>query len=180
MSIPYIVSFDDLHENNNQWQLFLDLKKKLPALKVTFFVITGKESDEFLNKIKQDWTELVFHSYEHNGEWLKWSKDEAKEWLLYFQKHGFARGFKAPGWKMTQNIADAINELDFWGCVCNNWEFGIKKKWITQKQGLTITSEYIEMYGHIQDVDFKNKLDAIYESCRNREVDFKFMSEMIK
>ena len=95
--------------------------------------------------MKTDWTELVFHSYEHSGEWLKWSVEEAEKHLKYYHDLGFAKGFKVPGWRMSENICKAINNLDFWVCTCKNQEFIFKNKWITLAQDLKVYEEYVEL-----------------------------------
>ncbi len=176
----FIVSFDDLYDGNDQWEQFLKLHDEIPELKVTFFVIASNLSYTFWKKINQPWCELVYHSDEHTGNWLTWSKEEAKDRLQFHQYFNFAKGFKAPGWKMTQNIADAINELGYWGCVCNGYEFGINKKWITERQGFLRTDSYFEMYGHTQDRDLHDKLYQIKEIAQTNEVQFKFISEVVK
>jgi len=173
-----IISFDDIYKGNDKIEEFKKLKEEIPDFKVTFFVI-AKDDIAYWESLKEDWIELVFHSTEHSGGWLKWSKEETIEKLKYYSSLGFSNGFKAPGWKMTQNIADAINELNFWGCVCKGHEFGIKNKWITRNQGLDINENYIEMYGHIQDIDFKQKIDSIKKVVKNNEIRFKFISEVL-
>ena len=192
-SMKTIISYDDLWEGNDQWEKFEKLHEEFPLLKITFFVITGKCSEEFLQKIKQPWTELVFHSYEHSGAWLHWSKEEAKKWLLKFanDKYGFVKGFKAPAYKWTENIINACNELDYWMCTSPSVNFNIwkdkkfnnssvmpKKYWSTNVfAGLTKHANYTEFYDHTQNKEFDKNLELLRKHCRENNPIFKFISE---
>lgn len=193
MNKDLIVSYDDIYEGNDNWEEFEKLHQEFPELKITFFVITGGCSEEFLKKIKQSWSQLVFHSWEHSGHWQKWSVEETKEWLLKYQSLGFEKGFKAPGWKITENIIKACQELDFWICTPQTIPVNVKQFWYTYpKEGLREYDKYDEFYDHIQhqhydgakwiedkNVFFEN-LNKLKEYCRNNESSFKFISEVLK
>lgn len=193
MNNDLIISYDDLHEGNDHWDEFEKLHQEFPDLKITFFVITGPCSDEFLRKIKQSWTQLVFHSWEHSGHWLNWSIEEAKEWLLKFQKYGFERGFKAPGWRLTPNIIQACKDLDFWICSASAIPVDTKQFWYTyDKEGFREYKDYAEYYDHVQhqhydgekwikdeNVFFEN-LEKLKKYCRENKPKFKFITEVLK
>jgi hypothetical protein len=178
MSKKIIVSFDDIFQKNDKWEEFKKIKEEIPEFKVTLFVIT-RDDKEYWDTLKTDWTELVFHSYEHGGEWLKWTVEEAEKWLKYYHELGFAKGFKAPGWHMTENICKAINNLDFWVCTCKNQNFIFKNRWITLNQGLEIRDDYVELWGHTQDTDFDIKIQKLKEYLKTNKGTFKFISEVI-
>lgn len=189
------ISYDDLWEGNDNWKKFEELHEEFPLLKITFFVITGKCSEKFLEKIKQPWVELVFHSYEHSGAWLHWSIDEAKALLQKYttDKYGFSKGFKAPAYKMTENIVNACNELNYWICTTPSVNFNIwknnkfnhteilpKRYWSTNVfAGLSTHVEYVEFYDHIQNKDFEKNLEILKKYCRQHNPTYKFISDEI-
>jgi hypothetical protein len=188
-----VVSYDDLYEGNDNWSEFEKLHAEFPNLKITFFVITGNCSDEFLKKVKQSWTQLVFHSFEHSGNWLHWTVNEAKEWLLKYQKYGFEQGFKAPGWRITDNIIKACQELNFWICTAPTVPVDIKKYWHTYpSEGFSYYTDHDEFYDHIQhkhfendvrvedpDIFFKN-LDILKQYLSQNTIESKFISEVLQ
>jgi hypothetical protein len=188
-----IASYDDLYEGNDNWSEFEKLHADFPNLKMTFFVITGNCSDEFLKKVKQPWTQLVFHSFEHSGNWLKWTVDEAKEWLLKFQPYGFEQGFKAPGWRITDNIIKACQDLDFWICTPPTIPVPVRRYWYTYPtEGILNYNDYDEFYDHIQHNHWENDVkvndpDVFYKQLnelrsyllKNPDVESKFISEVL-
>ena len=153
-----IISYDDLWEGNDNWEEFEKFAEEFPELKITFFVITGSCSKEFLKKIKQPWSQLVFHSWEHSGHWKHWSIEETKKWLTKFQKYGFEKGFKAPAWKITDNIQEACKELNYWICSCPTIPVNTKQYWYTNpSEGMNEYDDYTEYYDHIQHKHYDGK-----------------------
>jgi len=193
MNKKLIISFDDLWEGNDRWEEFEKLHQEFPDLKITFFVITGRCSDEFLRKVNQSWTELVFHGTEHSGGWLHWSKEETIKHLRNFnENYGFVKGFKAPGWKLTPNIIEACRELNFWICSTPTIPVPVRHWYTYPQEGLRFYSDYVEFYDHIQhrhydgqkwiedENVFLENLEKLKEYCRSNKPDYKFISEMVK
>ena len=177
-----IISFDDMWLGNDRWESFEKLHTEFPELKVTLFVITGKCTDEFLRKIKQPWTELVFHSFEHSGNWLKWTVDETKEWLLKFQEFGFEKGFKAPAYKWKETHIQACDDLGYWICSGTTVPIQATRYWHTNPgAGLTIykDKEYDEYYDHTQEEEFENRLTILKKHLRDTKPVYKFVSEKV-
>jgi len=178
-----VISFDDMWEGNDRWNDFINLHKKIPNIKITFFVNPSQCSIEFLKKINQSWIELVYHAENHSGGHKKWSKEEAKERLLkYVKEFNFAKGFKAPGWKITQNIIDGCKELDFWIASINTIPIEYNKVFYTyykKGEGLSHHEKYSEYYGHLQSYNFIENLKELKEYCTKKDLNFKFVSEMI-
>ena len=182
MNKKIVISFDDLWEGNDHWEDFERFAEEIPGFKVTFFVITGKCSEEFLRKIKQPWTELVFHCWSHHRkDWLDWSKEEAKEKLTEYQKYGFVNGFKAPHYRITDEICQACDELGFWICSTPTMPVTSKKYWYTYPKDGAIMNypEYDEYYDHLQNKRFTDCLENLKQFCRVYKPDFRFISEMI-
>lgn len=182
MKKDLIISFDDLWEGNDHWEEFEDFMKEFPSLKITFFVITGNCSEEFLQKIQRPWAQLVFHSWEHSGHWQHWSVEETKEWLQKFQKYGFEKGFKAPAYKWTENHFKACDELGFWTCSSPTVPVKTKRYWYTYPADGQIHEyhDYDEYYDHLQNKNFTESLQSLKNFCREHNPNYKFVSEMVK
>jgi len=178
-----VISYDDLFEGNDKWEVFEGIHKMFPDFKVTFFVNPAQCSVEFLKKIRQPWTELVNHADNHSGSHSVWTKERAKEKLLkYKNEFGFASGFKAPGWKITQNIIDACKEIGFWIASISTIPIEIDKKYYTyykKGEGLCLLQDYTQYYGHIQSYNFDENLKELKGFCLENKPKFKFVSEML-
>jgi len=182
MQKELIISFDDLWEGNDRWIEFEKLHAEFPDLKITFFVITGKCSNDFLRKIKQPWIQLVFHSFEHSGNWLHWTVEETKQWLLKFQEFRFEKGFKAPAYKWKEAHIKACDELGFWICSGSTVPVKAKRYWLTSPyEGLTEYKdrEYNEYYDHIQRKDFLSRLEELKKFLKKTKPIYKFISEKV-
>ena len=193
MNKQLIISFDDIRESCDRWEAFEKLFQEFPEIKVTFFVITEKSESEFFKKIKTKNTELVFHSFEHSGHWLDWTVEKAKEWLLKYQNFGFEKGFKAPGWRLTDNIRIACKELGFWLCSSPTIPVNTKQYWYTYPQeGFREYDNYVEFYDHVEHQHYDGKqwikdenvffenLEKLKQYCRQNKIDFKFITEVLK
>lgn len=181
---PIVVSYDDIYLNHVRLDEFERIKKLIPGFKVTFFVIMYDFNTlGFLDSLKKDWIELVYHADEHKGDWLKWDKETAKKNILKCQHFGFAKGFKAPGWNLTKPIVEAINELDYWACICGTEHIlpiiKPKKAWVTRHQHYNIYDDCVEAYGHIQDESFITPVEKVVEYYKTNGGEFKFISEMV-
>lgn len=184
MTKTIIVSYDDLWEGNDNWSIFEEFHKRVPTFKATFFVNPGQCSDEFLKKVNVEWVELAYHCQNHSGGFKNWSKDEAKQYLQkYNTEFGFVKGFKAPGWKITQNLIDACKELGFWVSSINTVPVDIDNIYYIhykKGEGLLELKEYTQYYGHLQSYNFHENLQELEEYCKNNEHEFKFISEIIE
>jgi hypothetical protein len=182
MNKELIISFDDLGLKNERWEEFEKLFKEFPDIKITFFVITDKCSDDFLKNAKQKWNQLCFHSHEHSGEWLHWTKEETKEWLLKFKKYGFEPSFKSPAYKWKEPHIQACDELGYWICSGTCVPVKAKKYWHTNpNEGLVKypNKEYDEFYDHIQRDEFFDRLEGLKKFIRETNPTFKFISEKL-
>ena len=123
--IPYICDFDDWPNGKEIFlPTLLGLKNILPNLKVTLFTIPSKVNLEILDETKRfDWIELALHGFLHgeNYEFAKLNKEEAKDLILQGYKESvFVKGFKAPGWQISEGTMEALKELGFWVAVQYN------------------------------------------------------------
>jgi hypothetical protein len=182
MSRELVISFDDYWEGNSRTEELESLYKEFPDIKITLFVITGKCSEEFLKNAKNKNTQLCYHSHEHAGEWLNWTKERTKELLLDCQKLGFEQGLKVPAYKWKEPHIKACDELGYWICSGSTVPVTAKKYWHTSPyEGLTKypNKEYDEYYDHFQREEFCQRLEELKQFIRETRPTFKFISEKI-
>ena len=117
-----IVDFDDFGEDcviSDQCQT-RDCRKELeklkeinPNFKVTLFAVPAKMTEELYGWAhkNKDWVELVQHGYFHNSnyECEKMTKEECLDIL-----RARFKGFKAPGWQISDGCYEAIKESGMW------------------------------------------------------------------
>ena len=142
-----IVDFDDFYDdyNRNALNYLFWIKAKYPKFKCTLFAIPGKMSREFINLIKPlDWLQFAIHGWQHetNFEVRDWSNYQCNLYLdKAMEMDIFVKGFKAPGWEMTDIMRSVLEERGFWlaehhknheltaknfphlkmYCVCHEW-----------------------------------------------------------
>lgn len=114
---PIVLDFDDFREGNERWEMLLYLKKKLPLLKVTLFTIVGECSPEWLEeKKKVEWIDMVPHGWLHPDprECETWTYEESIAYLDRIEPLGLTKGFKAPGWQISDGMYQALLERGYW------------------------------------------------------------------
>lgn len=173
-----VISLDDYSEKYGGYEEIRELHQEFPDIKITLFAIPG--DGKYLAKAKADWTEIACHSA-HSGASREWSKEEAIASLMKHKKQGFAIGYKAPGWRLTQAIRDACNETGFWLCHCYRVQIkNVNSFWITwAKQGFKHYESYSEFYCHVQDLHKKGYYENLKAFCREHQPNYKFISEAI-
>jgi len=178
---PIIISLDDVSLRYGGWEEIKEFHKRNPKSKFTLFVIPKGNDEEYLKEINKPWAELVFHGG-HSGGSLRWDKEETKKYFLEYQKYGFAKGFKAPGWRLTDAHVGVCRELDFW--ICHYFDGILRNEnieyWITKPpwdKDLRIYDNYVEYFSHVQYWD--RSIDKLESFVRDNEVEYKFISEAI-
>jgi hypothetical protein len=178
-----IVSMDDFWEGNDHWDTFVELKRKFPKFKATFFTNPGQCSDEFLKKAQVSWIDLAYHCQNHSGGYKNWTKEEAKEYLQkYHDEYNFGKGFKAPGWKITNELIEACRELNFWIASINTIRLEYDKMFYThykKREGLNFLQDYTEYYGHFQSYNFEENIKELDSFCSENDPDFLFINEYV-
>lgn len=102
--------------------VLLKLKEVNPAFKATLFAIPGEMTPELLewSFTNRDWVELAWHGSFHssNYECEKMPYDEFNQWMSYFDlkqfNSFFVKGFKAPGWQISDDIYRWLKDHGWW------------------------------------------------------------------
>ncbi len=169
-----------------------------PNFKVTLFAIPGEmtaELAEWCNANRQ-WVELAVHGLFHSSNWEcnEMGYDQIAEKMAFFEPmldNYFVRGFKAPGWQISDDWYKWLKDNDYWVADKSynngrrpdelpayvNYEGNDMKVWYNG-----VESESIPAYhGHTWDVGW----NGIYEDFENikarvdGETEFRFVSEII-
>ena len=120
-----VFDYDDITDEDIQLETLLSLKERYPDFKVTIFAIPAKCSKELLEKLASyDWIELVPHGWNHESRWeaQEWSEKEVNKVLDKIETMGvFKKGFKAPGWKISETLCKVLKKRGYW--LCNHMEY---------------------------------------------------------
>ena len=146
-----IVDFDDFTERDNQLGLLAMLKEANPAFRCTLFAIPALGSDEFWDSVPE-WCELAMHGWwhPHPREAEHWTYEDACD-VLSAKPARFEKGFKAPGWQISDDTYQAIIDMGFW--VADHWENderrpdGIRAHAISPAAGAGVDPDH--WHGHI-------------------------------
>ena len=179
-----VFTLDDFHETNHNLDLLLKLKEDYKNLKVTLFTIPAKSSVGWLRNIKKqygDWMELAVHGYYHDvaGEPVEcsvWTREDALKYLAKAERmFAFVKGFKAPGWQMSEGTYEALKEKGYW-IMDHALYKHIRPADFTDYYE---TGHLWEVNGHIQETPF-NGLQSIINNKLNflPDSNFYFVSEM--
>lgn len=115
--LTFIVDADDFCEENHDLERLMHIKSKVPNFKITLFTIPGLCSKKFLKEIKKlDWIDMVPHGWLHPTplEAQNWSYKESLDYLERIEPLGLTKGFKAPGWQISDGMYKALQEKGYW------------------------------------------------------------------
>lgn len=168
-----------------------------PAFRATLFAIPGEMTPELINwcGANNSWISLAVHGFYHtsNYECEKMSYGEFDELMKSFQwlPFVFEKGFRAPGWQISNDIYEWLYDHDWWVADQNYntprrpknlpayvYDDELKKFMIWDgKAGLNEVKAY---HGHTWDVGWNGiyeDFDKIEELVGTTE-EFKFVSEL--
>ncbi len=113
-----IVDADDFCEANHDLGLIASLKSALPRFKMTLFAIPALCSAKFLEMVNRDYPylELVPHgwSHPHPRECQHWDAETMNRYLDRVETLGWERGWKAPGWQISDESYLVLSERGYW------------------------------------------------------------------
>ena len=173
-----ILDLDDFCEDNNALDMLFQLRAAVPNFKVNLFTIPGRCTMEFLNEVRKlDWIDMIPHGYEHahSRECQHWTYSESREYLEYVSYLGFTKGFKAPGWQISDGMYEALVEFDFWVAdqAYNNERRPPELRAYILDQPWKIHGHIGHMGGHNA-----NALELIYDSLLQLRGEFKFIKDL--
>lgn len=108
---------DDFCEGNDGMEFLKRIKSKNPDFKITLFTIPGLCSKEWIEEMKKiDWIKMIPHGWVHTTprEAQNWTYSESLEYLDRIEPLGLEKGFKAPGWQISDGMYKALLEKEYW------------------------------------------------------------------
>jgi hypothetical protein len=115
-----IFDSDDLYEGHDRLDLLFRLRAINPLFRMTAFAIPSKCPRAYLNRLP-DWIEVVPHGWLHGdpgsdgGECRDWTYDQMVQVIDQLEKNPrWKRGFKAPGWIISDECYEALEDSDWW------------------------------------------------------------------
>jgi hypothetical protein len=179
-----------------------DLKADIPTLKVTLFTIPGRCSPTWVREMKvfYDWCDLVPHGWMHRNcyECASWKKADCKAALRAAREMGFTtKGFKAPGWQISDGCYEALAEEGYWvadqpynndrrgaGVPAYVIEDGEVVLYSHPVRGAILGTGQLALHGHIGHLGGRNAnaLELIMSDIRAaaaKDSDFRFINEVM-
>jgi hypothetical protein len=115
---PYIVDIDDFHEENDGLLLLERIKTVLPEFKATLFTVVGLCSWRFIESIREHypWLDMAPHGMVHDltRECAVWTREECARCLDLSEEMGLTKGFRAPGWRISEGTYQELNCRGYW------------------------------------------------------------------
>jgi hypothetical protein len=118
--MPIIVDLDDLHHGNVEDSIrrLERIREQVPGFLVTLFTIPGRMTLGDLKTVWAiPWISMVPHGFLHDSsrECEAWSRDRMAAAIDIYQAMGhMARGFKAPGWQISDGCYEALAAAGYW------------------------------------------------------------------
>lgn len=113
----YFVDADDLCQGNDGMEVLKRIKANNLDFKITLFTILGRCSKEWVEEMKKiDWIKMVPHGWMHetSRECENWTYEQSIEYLDRIEHLGLEKGFKAPGWQISDGMFKALLEKGYW------------------------------------------------------------------
>jgi phenylalanine-4-hydroxylase len=172
-----IIDADDFCEENSGLYSLVKIKEANKDFKITLFTIVGRCSMGFIEEIKKfDWIEMVPHGWMHetSRECENWTLKECEEYLDEIEKYGLVKGFKAPGWQISQDMYFALKDRGYWVADqgYNNERRPKMRNYIHKPTNLHYHIGH--MGGHNA-----NEIGGYIDFLSELKGDFKFISEIV-
>lgn len=176
-----IFDWDDMHDTQHHIELFHALKQTNPDFRATIFAIPGLCSDEFLDSLPP-WLEVAVHGWMHGGpdcsdprECETWTYERMVE-AIADKPARFVRGFKAPGWQISDGCYQALQDYGWW--CADHLENEARRP-----EGLRVhvLGDGEHWHGHIQNVcgnGLEETWNELLPTVANAE-SFELMSEVV-
>lgn len=180
-----VFDWDDHCPGNDAMPWMRWLKEINPAFKATLFTIPALSPDDWV-EAHPNWVELVPHGWEHGdppadgGECKTWTFDVMDALIDTIEDDWsprWVRGFKAPGWQISDECYAAL--------AASRWWVADQHLEDSRRPASLPTYFYEDgghWHGHVQDVcgnGIQETWGALVEKVK-RTTDFQFASEATK
>lgn len=170
--IVYVVDADDFCQVNDGMDILKRIKQRNADFKINMFTILGKCSDEWVEEMKKaDWIKMIPHGWMHetSRECEHWTYEESIDYLNKIEKYGLVKGFKAPGWQISDGMYKALLERGYWVA---DQHYNDERR----PQGLEVKypGEYHFHIGHLGGYN-KNAIEYFEEKLSNLKGNYIFL-----
>jgi hypothetical protein len=199
-----VLDIDDFNWVNPRLDVFLKLKEHFPDFKVSMFTIPAPRKcdygpylikDQTLEEVKKhlDWIQIIPHGFthEHSHEMEHYNYNTFKALIPkieeIFNKDGvpFVKGFKAPHWRWSKGVVDALDELGWWGAVLREDKMPKTKRFYRYTHLLNepfweSDLEVLKLHGHV--FGTKNDIGRCYENMLKlpKDTQFYYVTDFIE
>lgn len=176
-----VLDLDDFCEENDGINYLEALKAEIPNIKINLFTIPGRCSYQFLKSAwDTDWVDIIPHGFWHNTsrECEHWTYQQSLDYLIQMESMGFTRGFKAPGWQISDGMYRALANQNWWVA---DQEYNNERR----PRGLRayLLDHPNKIHGHIGHMGSynANEISLIYDQIIKQGTgkEFKFIKEII-
>lgn len=113
------LDISDMCKSHDCRDVLVKFKEANPAFKATLFAIPSSMDEELLRWCdNRDWIELAVHGFTHhsNYECEKMTYEEFDSYIKAIDKQlkSYVRGFKAPGWQISDDIYRWLKDHGWW------------------------------------------------------------------
>lgn len=118
-----VVDVDDFHDENNGLEILDRVHDQVGGFRATLFTVVALTGSGFLEREwrpRRDWLELVPHGWHHATprECENWTLPKCRWYLDLIENSWldpyYERGFKAPGWQISDAMYEALLERGWW------------------------------------------------------------------
>jgi len=116
MGKQIIIDADDFHEGNAKLDVLEALHLKT-GMVFNLFTVVGLCSLPFIRKVQQiPYIDMIPHGWLHPTprECEKWTFTESFNYLWKINELGLTKGFKAPGWQISDGMYRALMDFGYW------------------------------------------------------------------
>lgn len=172
-----ICDWDDFEESNHRLDLLYKLKEANPLFKCTLFAVPGNSDVGFWNRVPK-WCELAMHGWHHPHprEAEDWTYEEACA-VLKATPSQFVRGWKSPGWQISEGTYRACVDHGFW-VADQPYNDG------RRPEGLLVhrLGDGHHLHGHIQDIGSNGLVESWDDTLRRvtEATSFELVSEVVE
>lgn len=172
-----LVDFDDFSQTNHRFDLLTQLKEANPAFKATVFAVPTLGGSVFWESIPT-WLELAMHGWTHSSpyECLYWTERQMDA-AIARRPIGFVRGFKAPGWQISDGCYQALHRAGWWVA---DQPYNDDRRPPGLKAHRNGDGDH--WHGHIQNVcgnGLEERFDELLALVK-KATEFQFVSEVVK
>lgn|SRR3990167_3281962 len=178
----------DMCQSHDCCDVLLKFKEINPAFKATLFTIPGEMTPELMRwcLFNSEWIEIAVHGFYHesNYECEKMSYDEFDDMMEHSSVRrtvaGMEKGFKAPGWQISDDIYLWLKDNGYWVAdqAYNNDRRPKDLPVYIIDENPEITSIHTHTWNCVGNGVYE-LFDEICEKIKD-ETEFKFVSEVVR